>query len=386
MARRGAHEGTIRERKDGRWEARVLVTRPDGRRARRSLLGRTRAEVRDKLQAALRGEAGGLPLPAARLTVGVFLDQWLRDSARPSVRPRTYVSYASVVRVHLKPGLGHLPLGRFTPQQVQAFLNAKSASGLSPRTVAYIRAVLRQALGQAERWGHVTRNVAKLAEPPRIPRREVHPLSPDETMAFQVAITGDRLEALYLVAIGVGLRQGEILGLSWSDVDLEGSTLTVRNALQRVEGGLVLVEPKSSTSRRVVAMPGFVRDALRAHRIRHRTERLLAGSRWQEDPRNLVFTTTVGTPMDGIAVTRRFQATLAAAGLPRQRFHDLRHLCASLHLAQGVAPRVVMEMLGHSQISLTLNTYSHVMPALGRAAADQMDALLGPRSVDTAAG
>lgn len=251
--------------------------------------------------------------------------------------------------------------------------------------MGYIRAVLRQALGQAERWGLVTRNVAKLAEPPRLRRREVQPLSPEEARALLIAISDDRLESLYLIAIGVGLRQGEILGLAWSDVDFETSTVTVRNALQRVAGKLALVEPKSTTSRRTVAMPRFVRDALWAHRGRQRTQRLLAGSRWHDDPRNLVFTTTVGTPMDGIAVTRRFQATLATAGLPRQRFHDLRHLCATLLLAQGVAPRVVMETLGHSQISLTLNTYSHVIPALGRAAADEMDAILGPRSANIAA-
>jgi integrase len=386
MTRRGANEGTIRERADGRWEARVLVTGPDGRRTRRSLLGRSRAQVRDKLQAALRGEAAGLPPVGERLAVGSFLDVWLRDAVRPKVRPKTFVSYAGIVRVHLVPGLGHLPLARLTPQQVQAFLNRKSAEHLAPRTVAYIRAVLRQALGQAERWGLVSRNSARLAEPPRVPRREVQPLAPDEARAFLEAIRGDRLEALYLVAIGVGLRQGEILGLSWTNVDFGASTITVRNALQRVNGKLELVEPKSATSHRVVALPAFVVNALRAHRTRQRTERLLAGSRWHDDPRGLVFTTTVGTPMDGIAVTRRFQASLAVAGLPRQRFHDLRHACASLLLAQGVAPRVVMETLGHSQISLTMNTYSHVIPALGRAAADQMDVALGPRPADVATG
>jgi integrase len=386
MGRRGPNEGTIRQRKDGRWEARVLVTRPDGRRARRSLLGRSRTEVRDKLQTALRVEASGLPLPAGRTSLGTFLEGWLRDSVRPRVRPRTYTSYASIVRVHLAPSLGDLQLARLGPHHVQAFLNAKSAAGLSPRTVAYLRAVLRQALAQAERWGMVTRNVAKLADPPRVPRREVNPLSPDEARRFLDAIRGDRLEALYLIALGAGLRQGEILGLAWNDVDLESSTLTVRHALQRVDGALVLVEPKSATSRRVVALPTLVRDALLAHRARQRADRLLAGSRWHDDRRGLVFTTTVGTPMDGIAVIRRFQAILLGAGLPRQRFHDLRHACASLLLAQGVAPRVVMETLGRSQIALTLNTYSHVIPALGRAAADQMDAVLGPPSADTAAG
>jgi integrase len=222
----------------------------------------------------------------------------------------------------------------------------------------------------------VTRNVARLAEPPRVPRREVRPLSPVEARRFLDAIRADRLEALYLVALGIGLRQGEILGLAWSDIDFEGATVTVRHALQRIDGRLELVEPKSATSLRVVALPGIVLDALRAHRTRQLEDRLLAGSRWRDDPRGLVFTTTVGTPMDGIAVTRRFQAVLAGAGLRRQRFHDLRHACASLLLARGVAPRVVMETLGHSQMSLTLNTYSHVIPALGRAAADQMDAVL----------
>ena len=385
MTRRGANEGTIRERKDGRWEARVLLTRPDGRRTRRSLLGRSRAEVRDKLQAALRAEAAGLPPVGERLTTGAFLETWLQDALRATVRPKTYASYASVVRVHLEPGLGSVRLVQLTPQLVQAFLNRKAATGLAPRTVAYLRAVLRQALGQAERWGLVSRNVAKLADPPRAPRREVRPLSPDEAHVFLDAIRGDRLEALYLVAIGAGLRQGEILGLAWSDLDLDASTLTVRNALQRINGTLELVEPKSTSSHRIVPLPAFVATSLRTHRMRQRTDRLLAGSRWHDDPRDLVFRTTLGTPMDGVAVTRRFQAILRTAGLPRQRFHDLRHACASFLLAQGVAPRVVMETLGHSQISLTLNTYSHVIPALGRAAADQMDALLGSRP-DTVVG
>jgi integrase len=383
MTRRGANEGTIRLRPDGRWEARVLVTGPTGRKVRRSLLARTRKEVQGKLADALRAEADGLPHPDERLTVAAFLDQWLRDSAMPTVRPKTFQSYVGIVRVHLAPGLGHLHLARLTPQQVQAFLNAKSREHLAPRTVAYIRAVLRQALNQAERWGLVTRNAARLAEPPRVPRREVSPLSPDQAREFLDAIHGDRLEALYLVALGVGLRQGEILGLAWSDVGFVSSTLAVRHALQRVDGRLILVEPKSVTSHRVVALPAIVLDALRAHRTRQREDRLLAGSRWHDDERGLVFTTTIGTPMDGIAVTRRFQALLLAAGLPRQRFHDLRHACASLLLAQGVSPRVVMETLGHSQISLTLNTYSHVIPALGRAAAAQMDAMLGPQSADS---
>jgi integrase len=382
VGRREAGEGTIRARPDGRWEARVIITEPDGRRVRRSLLGRTRTQVRDKLRDALRAEATGRPTPSDRLTLGAFLGQWLEECVRPSTRPATYASYSSIVRLHLAPGLGHLPLARLSPQQVQSYLNAESAAGLSPRSVAMERAVLRQALGRAERWGLVTRNVAKLTEPPRVPRRQVRPLSADQARVFLETIRGDRHEALYLVALGVGARQGEILGLAWPDLDLDAGTLTVRQALQRVNGKLILVEPKSVTSHRTVAMPTLVRDALRAHRIRQLEERLHAGSGWHDDPRDLVFVSKLGAPLEGINVTRRFQALLRTAGLPHQRFHDLRHLCASLLLSQGVAARVVMEQLGHSQIGLTLNTYSHVSPALGRVAAERMNDLLGPQDPD----
>jgi integrase len=312
--------------------------------------------------------------PPPSILLGAYLEDWLRDVVRLSVRPKTFVSYRSVVRLHLVPCLGQHPLVELRPADVQAFLNAKAASGLAPRTVAYLRNVLRQALGHAERTELVGRNVARLALPPRVPRREVHPLSPEQARTFLAAIAGDRFEALYLLALGCGLRQGEILGLAWSDLDLDEGTVRVRAALQRVEGRFALVEPKSSTSRRIVALPAIVRTGLLAHRERAALEG--PAREVAEEFADLVFTTTVGTPIDGISVTRRFQRILRRAGLPHQRFHDLRHACASLLLSQGVPARVVMETLGHSQISLTLNTYSHVIPALGREAAARMDAVL----------
>jgi Phage integrase, N-terminal SAM-like domain len=214
-----------------------------------SFLTRTRSAVRGRLRGAIGPEAADLPALGTKLTVGAFLEGWLTDVARVTVRPRTYVSYRYVVGVHLTPALGDLGLAALSPADVQAFLNAKSASGLSPRTVGYLRGVLRGALGHAERTDLVTRNVARLARPPRVPRRRVSPLSVEQVRTFLGAIAGDRLEALYLVALGVGLRQGEILGLRWSDVDLAGGTLTVRHALARIERRLELVEPKSATSR-----------------------------------------------------------------------------------------------------------------------------------------
>ncbi|MGO9178720.1 MAG: tyrosine-type recombinase/integrase [Candidatus Limnocylindrales bacterium] len=346
-----------------------------------SFLARTRWALSDRLHGTLDPGTASHSDTLNDLTLGAFLEDWLTDVVRLSVRPRTYVSYCYIVRLHLAPGLGHRPLAALSPADVQAFLNAKSAAGLSPRTVAYLRGVLRQALGHAERMDLVFRNAARLARPPRIPRRPVSPLTVEQARTFLLAIRGDRLEALYLVALGVGLRQGEILGLRWPDVDLVAGSITVRYALARIDGQLVLVEPKSASSRRVVPLPAIVRDALTAHRLRQTQECLTLLPQPPDPFADLVFTTTLGTPLDGISVTRRFQRILRAAGLPRQRFHDLRHACATLLLAQGVPARVVMETLGHSEISFTLNTYSHVLPALGRQAAERMDEVLGgPRA------
>ena len=353
------------------------ITRPGGTAATPSFLARTRSALSGRLHGTLDPFATST-LPASEdVTVGDFLEAWLTEVARVTVRPRTYVSYRYVVGLHLTPALGDVVLAALSPADVQTFLNAKSASGLSPRTVGYLRGVLRGALAHAERTDLVTRNVARLARPPRIPRRRVSPLSVEQVRTLVAAIVGDRLEALYLVALGVGLRQGEILGLRWPDVDLEGGTLTVRHALARIDGRLELVEPKSVTSRRVVPLPAFVRDALVVHGQHQAAEPLPARPDPPDPFADLVFVTTHGTPLDGITITRRFQHILAGAGLPHQRFHDLRHACASLLLAQGVPARVVMETLGHSEISLTLNTYSHVMPSVGREAAERMDQLLG---------
>ncbi|MBI4491372.1 MAG: site-specific integrase [Chloroflexi bacterium] len=381
--RRGHGEGSIYQAPDGRWVAVVDQGYVDGKRKRKVYYGTTRKEAAERLKTALHDQAAGLPLPSERLTVGQFLDQWLKDSAKPSVRPKTFSSYAQLVRIHLGPALGKILLAKLSPQDVQAFMNQKREAGLSPRTVQYLRAVLRRALGQALKWGLVARNVATLVDPPKSKRTEIQPLDATQATRFLEAVRGDRLEALYAVVLAVGLRQGEALGLRWQDdegkrlVDLEAGTLTVRHALQRIDGKLQLVEPKTEKSRRTLALPAFAIDALRAHRVRQLEERLAAGSLWQEQ--GFVFTTSVGTPLDARNVVRYFQAHLARAGLPHKRFHDLRHSCASLLLAQGEQLRDIMELLGHSQISLTADLYAHVLEASKRRTAARMDALLGTR-------
>ena len=258
---------------------------------------------------------------------------------------------------------------------LKSYQDQESPRTLTPRTVQYIYAVLRRALNQAMRWGMVPRNVAALVTPPRVIRQEVQPFTPQQARNFLGMIATHRLRPLVAVALSCGLRQGEALGLRWVDgVDLDQGVLHVRHALQTVGGTRRLVELKTARSRRTLTLPAELVTLLRAHRTRQRERRLAAGPQWHET--GFVFTTRDGQPLDGGNVTRDFKKLLATAGLPPLRFHDLRHSCASFLLAQGVSPRVVMEILGHSQISLTMNTYAHVLPSLQTEAAHRMNALL----------
>ena len=376
MSRRGAYEGSIYRRKgDGRWAASVHLGYADGRRVRKTYYGRSRAAVQQALNVAVSAYQSGLPVTRNdRQTLQAFVEQWL-VGVRPSLRPSTHARYSQLMLVHVVPNLGRTPLTRLTPRQVQDLLNAKAASGLSPRTVGHIRAVLRRALNQAMRWNLVARNVASLVDPPHVPPFDIRPLNVAQARTFLLAAQSDRLAALYVVALASGMRQGELLALRWEDVDIDGLTLTVRRSLSRVGGKAVVVEPKSQRSRRTIPIPQLAVDALRRQRSRQAEDRLVAGAAWQDN--GLVFTTALGTALDGSNVTHRFQRLLAEAGLPRQRFHDLRHACASFLLTQGVPARVVMETLGHSQVSHTLNIYTHVAPELQREAADRLEALLG---------
>ncbi|MCB9175986.1 MAG: site-specific integrase [Caldilineae bacterium] len=372
-SRRGNKEGSIRHRADGRWEARVTI---GGR--QRSIYAKTRAEVARKMRQAIQQVESGIPLADERTTVAQFLNTWLETVVESSVRPSTFRSYEMHVRIHLSPALGKKRLAKLAPHHVQEMMNAKLAEGLSPQTVRHIRATLRRALGHALKWGLVSRNVATLVDPPKVPRRKVEPLTEEGAAAILDAVSGHRLEALYTVAMAIGLRQGEALGLRWQDVDLDGGKLRVVHALQRIDGELQLVEPKSAQARRTIILPEIAIAALKRHRALQNRERLAAGGDWVDG--DFVFTTTVGTPLDGPNVTRTFQRLLKNAGLPPHRFHDLRHDCATLLLAQGVPLRVVKEILGHSQISLTADTYAHVVPALQQDAAARMDEALGERS------
>lgn len=368
--KRGNGEGSVYQRKDGRWEGSMTV---DASGRRRWFLGRTRQDVARKLGDALKQRNDGVLVAGGHQSVGEFLTAWL-EGTRPSLRPRTWLRYEEYVRLHVTPSLGKVPLARLTPQQLQRLYAERLATGLSPTTVNHLHGTLHKALGQAARWGLVARNVADLVDPPRPAHHEMTTLSPEQVRALLAAAEGERLSALYAVALE-GLRRGEILALRWRDIDVDARTLQVRGSLQPTPDGLRIVEPKTASSRRLVVLSATAVDALRRHRVRQAAERLQLGPAWEDN--DLVFANEVGRPIDaGNLVRRGFQPLLARAGLPRIRFHDLRHTAATLLMGRNVNAKIVAEKLGHSQISTTVDLYSHVTPTMQREAAEELDAVL----------
>ncbi len=375
MSKRGNSEGSVYKRQDGRWTACITLGYSNGKRQRKTAMAATRREAVQRLAQLHHAAEQGLALDADP-TVADYLQRWLKDSARATLRPRTFAGYASIVNGHLIPGLGRIRLRKLTPADVDVQLRRTADAGLSNRTVQYHHAVLRRALGQAERWGLVSRNVARLVTPPRVQRRDVRPLTPEQARLFLSGVENDRLAALYAVSLGLGLRQGEALALAWTDIDFESRTLTVRHTLQRYDGEYHLDDPKTDRSRRTISLPPQLVDALRRHRAQQNAVRLQVGQLWAGERWDLVFCNELGEPLDGVAVTRAFQRKLADLGLPAQRFHDLRHAAATFLIAQGVPLRVVMEILGHSTIATTADTYGHVMPELQRDATERTAAIL----------
>ena len=364
---RGNKEGTIYKRQDGRWSAQLTL--PGGK--RRTLYAKTREEVSRKLTAALRDREDGLPAPSERQSIAQFLNDWL-ETAKPTIRPSTHRRYEEYVRLHVLPALGRVRVSALTPQHLQKLYAQKLKDGLSPTSVAHLHAVLHRALSQGVRWGVVSRNVAQAVDPPRIQRKEFQALNAEQAKRLLGAARGDRLEALYVLALTTGMRQGELLGLRWQDVDLEMGALQVRVTLQR---GGTLGEPKTDKARRQIILVEIAMDALGRHRNNQWQERIGAGAAWADH--DLVFTNTLGGPVDANNLRKRsFPALLRRAGLPRIRFHDLRHSAATLLLSLGTNPKVVQEVLGHSQIGVTMDVYAHKLPTMQRDAMADLNRLL----------
>jgi integrase len=374
MGKRGNGGGSIGRRKDGLYMARYTVQTATGTK-RKTLYGKTRSEVSAKLSKALTDREGGLTYDAGKQTVEEYLARWLSNSVRDTVRQRTYERYESIVRVHLAPAIGKVKLKALTPDHVRGLYRKKLDGGLAPRTVLHIHRTLSKALKQATDDGLIPRNAAAPVKPPRPSREEIRPLNREQVRALFEAAREDRLEALYVVAVTAGLRRGELQGLKWEDLDLEAGTLQVQRTLSEPKGGYVFEAPKSGKGRNV-RLTRKAMATLREHRKRQLEERMQKAGLWREQ--GLVFPSAVGTPLWGGNLNRAFKTLLKRAGLPHSfRFHDLRHTCATLLLRQGVNPKFVQELLGHRDVSLTLNTYSHVLPDMGDVAASAMDEALG---------
>lgn len=364
--RRGHGEGSVTLLKDGRWRAYISL----GKNKRKYFYGKTQKEVIAKLQKGQREKQQGTLITTPDQPLKVYLTRWL-EVYKPTVRLATYNIRRLIVQNHIIPALGDIPLQRLTPQEVRVFYASELERGLKGSSVGTYHVTLHKALDRAAKDGLIARNVCDLVDPPKSERVEMTTLNKDQALQFLSAARGHRLELLFTMAITTGMRQGELLGLRWSDIDMERGTLSVRRTIKRVgKYGIIETEPKTAKGKRQISIPPFILDMLRVHQDQQTALRMAAGEKWQD--RGMVFCTDTGGYFEGQRVHKPFKQLLAAAGLPDIRFHDLRHSAATLLLAMKEHPKVVQELLGHSSITTTLMTYSHVLPIMHEEAMRKM--------------
>jgi integrase len=325
--KRGHEEGTIYERADGRWAAAVsLGYGPDGKRLRKTVYGKTRKEVAAKLVELQKSVQNGQAPTNDAVTVAQLMTAWLVESVKPSVRPRTYRSYEQLTRVHVVPHLGRERVSKVDARKIQAFLRERGEAGLSPRTVQYLRAILRRAFGQAVRWDWVSRNVVALTEPPKAETPAPRAFDQGQAQALLASFRGHRHGNLLTVLLGLGLRLGEALGLRWDDVRLNpegtGGMVTVTFQLQRVQGAYRLVPPKSRASRRNVAVPAFVAQAFPQEEERHGARAVARAGKFPWNELGLVFTTAgISTRYWPVSGWRESGCTTCATCAPHSCCH-----------------------------------------------------------------
>lgn len=375
-SRSANHTGTSYLRKDGRWEWRISL--PDGR--RKSYYGATEGEARNKARQANRDLEDGLDLDAQSITVATFLERWLETVAADRVRPSTLVAYRSHIEHHISPAIGRVKLINLRALHVEDMMAGMVATktvdggkvpGVSAATANRVRATLRNALESAVKWRYVNHNAAAHADPRKEKRQRIQPLTPEQMDHFLEFTHDHRYGPLFAFAAFTGLRAGELLGLRWQDLDLDDEIIHVQHSLTKDYGEGRLNDPKTPESRRTLKLSDSAIEALERQRILIDQWRALAHERWQEN--DLVFPNTLGGYGDNPKITRALQALLEAAGLPRQRLHDFRHFYATTQLAEGAGIYDVSAMLGHSQITLTADTYGHLTRKLSEDAAKRID-------------
>jgi integrase len=376
--------GSIRKRSNGSWTV-IVDLGPDPQTGKRRQLWRSvkgpKREAEAELVRLLHDKDAGLDRPTGKLTVGAYLERWLADYVRVNLAPKTHASYTDAIHGHFTPALGALELTALRPTHIQGLYSRMLVSGrrdgrggLSARSVGRYHQILHAALHQAVRWQLLVRNPADAVEAPRAPRREIATVSAEQARRLMAAGDETTIGPFVRLALLTGMRRGELLGLRWSDVDLDGAKIHVQQTAQRIDGqGIVFRHPKTRLSRRAIALSPDAVIVLRSHRRRQAEARLLAGPAYVDH--DLVFATGIGTPIEPSNLRRSWLAVTESAGLPGLRIHDLRHAHATIMLGQGVHPKIVSERLGHASVNITLDTYSHVLPGLQEAAAAQLDAV-----------
>jgi integrase len=358
--RREKGEGSVYRRGDGR----VVGEYENANGRKRYISGKTKPEVRKRLRKLLEDRDKGIAYDSENLTVEKYMDRWL-ESIHDKVRAGTFKPYEAITRLHIKPTSGSTRLDKLNALQLESLYCQKLKAGLSARRVRYIHVTIRKALKDAVRLKLLSRNVADSATPPRPVKQEITPLTQEQMRALLDAARGDNLEALYVLAITTGMRQGELLGLQWQDLDLDAGTLRVNRSVY--DG--VISPPKTTAGRRTIRLSKLTIAALRQHRLNMARQRM---SEW-------VFPNSRGATINHQNLhNRSWKPLLKRAGLPHStRFHDLRHSCISLLLSRGVPVKVVSGLAGHADVSITLPVYGHVMPNMQDSAADGIDEALG---------
>lgn len=368
--RRGKGEGAIYQKADKKlWCAQIVTGyNPNGKCKRRYIYGKTKSEVQKKLSEMQSLVVSGNLMDPKKIRISEFLQHWLEDVVKPSVRSSTYLCYENSLRKHVIPNIGGLQLATLQPSHVQTLYRQLEVSGCSARTRELAHISLRCALGQAVRWNYIPKNICDLVQRPRVASKAMHCLTAEQTAQFLQHARSDRLFALYVLAIATGLRQGELFGLKWSDLESQMESLSVQRTVYEARSVLEINEPKTAAGRRRVDLPNIAAIALRQHRLKMLEEG--NDSEW-------IFCDVKGGLLRRNNFRRRsFGPILKSSGLPHIRFHDLRHTAATLLLSQGIHPKVVQERLGHARISITLDIYSHVLPTMQREASAKMDLLL----------
>ena len=372
MGKRAHGEGSVTHRKDGRWM--TSMTLENG--SRKYFYGDTQKEALEKLREAQHQQKQGTLATGKAQTLRVYLDRWLEDAHRTSLKPSSYADYRRVIDKHIVPVLGHIQLQKLTPQHIQSFYAKELKAGLSARTVNKYHALLHKALDNAVRWNLVARNVCDVVTKPRETKYEIQPLTEEQARKLLDTVRGNVLEGIITIALTTGMRRGELLGLKWEDIDFKGKNIVVRRSVTYVNKvGVVELEPKTQKSRRKIMLPDFAIEVLKQHQTRLQERKAQLGSAWQES--GYVFCNGRGGFLQEKQLYDMYKRLLKRAGLPNIRFHDLRHSAATIMIKMGVNPKVVQEVLGHSNINITLNIYTHVLPSMQQEVATKLDNLFG---------